>query len=95
MPGRKRMEAMMKKLLRTAAITIGSLALSISAAWAQDYYDYYDYYEGAYEGTFEDDDWFYDYYDYDYGAYDGYYDYYDYYDYDADLFDWEENGLFQ
>jgi hypothetical protein len=66
----------------------------ISTAQADDYYDYYHYYDGGYDADY-DDDWFYDYYDYDAGAYDGDYGYYGTYDYDADVFDWEEDGLFE
>jgi hypothetical protein len=78
---------------------IGGVLLSAASAGAQYYsdYDYYDYYDGAYDSTWDQNDWFYDYYDHDsdYGTSDSYYDSYDYYDYDADLFDWEEDGLFE
>lgn len=56
--------------------------------------DPYDYYDTGYDYDYSDD-WFYDYYDFNDDGFDPYYDYYADYDYDADLFDWEEDGLFE
>jgi hypothetical protein len=85
----------MKKLIKLLMPAIGAVLLYTPTALAYPYYDYYDYYDGYYDSSWDDDDWFYDYYDYDYDTYDGYYDHYDHYNYDADLFDWEEDGLFE
>ena len=54
--------------------------------------DYYGLYDAGYDQTYGND-WFYDYYEWSdpYSTEVGGYDY----DYDADVFDWEEDGLFE
>ena len=55
--------------------------------------DYYGLYDAGYDRTNFGNDWFYDYYEWSdpYSTEVGGYDY----DYDADVFDWEEDGLFE
>lgn len=93
----------MKKRFKAGTIA-GAAALAVAGmlgsggALAQDVgfddsafdYSYYGYYDGGYDENFGDD-WFYDYYEYDFAG--GYEDIYGY-DYGADVFDWEEDGLF-
>lgn len=92
---------MFGKWLKLAAV---GMALAAGALYAPPAHalalgwEPYDYYDAGYYDNTLNDDWFYDYYAYD-TVYDPYYDYYYYgaygYDYDVDLFDWEEDGLFE
>lgn len=87
--------------LVAAAAVAAPAAAQETWGWDDDYdagYDAgtvsdYGYLGGAYDTDYTADDWFFD--EYGYEA-TGYYDTYDYdYDWDADMFDWEEDGLFQ
>lgn len=79
-------------LVCAVAIAGGPLAGAQEQQVGETEDDFYEHYEGGFDEQADEDDWFYDY--YSYAAEPEGVDPYASYDADADLFDWEEDGLF-